>query len=53
MAEVRYKNGAATNLEVLTAQQALEGSQLQQAQLMYAYELSEYNLNRAIGTKVW
>lgn len=53
VAQVRYKNGAATNLDVLTAQQALEGSQLQQAQLMYAYELSEYNLNRAVGTKVW
>ena len=30
---VRYKNGAATNLDVLTAQSALEQAKLQQAQL--------------------
>ncbi|MDP4200878.1 MAG: TolC family protein [Bacteroidota bacterium] len=53
VAQVRYANGVATNLDVLTAQQALEQTRLQQAQLMYSYELSEYNLNRAVGTKVW
>jgi outer membrane protein len=50
---VRYKNGAATNLDVLTAQSALEQAKLQQAQLMFSLELSQYNLNKAIGTPMW
>jgi outer membrane protein len=53
IAQVRYKNGAATNLEVLTAQSALEQANLQRAQLLYSYELSQYNLNRAVGTVMW
>ncbi len=53
IAEVRYKNGAATNLDVLTAQSALEQAKLQQAQLMFSLELSQYNLNKAIGTPMW
>ncbi len=53
IAEVRYKNGAATNLDVLTAQSALEQARLQQAQLMFSLELSQYNLNKAIGTPMW
>lgn len=53
IARVRYENGAATNLDVLTAQQAVEQAQLQQAQLMFNFELSQYNLNRAIGTPMW
>jgi outer membrane protein TolC len=50
---VRYQNGAATNLDVLTAQSALEQAELNQAQLMFSLELSEYNLNRAVGTPMW
>jgi len=53
VAQVRYKNGAATNLDVLTAQEALEQAQLQQAQLRFSYDLSEYNLNRAVGIQMW
>ena len=53
VAQVRYKNGAATNLDVLTAQSALEQAELNQAQLMFGVELSEYNLNRAVGTPMW
>lgn len=53
IAQVRYKNGAATNLDVLTAQSALEQAKLQQAQLMFSLELSQYNLNKAIGTPMW
>jgi outer membrane protein len=53
IAEVRYKNGAATNLDVLTAQSALEQARLQQAQLMFSLELSQYNLNKAVGTPMW
>ncbi len=53
VAQVRYQNGAATNLDVLTAQSALEQAELQQAQLTYNLELSEYNLNRAVGSVIW
>ena len=53
IAEVRYKNGVATNLDVLTAQSALEQAKLQQAQLMFNLELSQYNLNKAVGTPMW
>jgi outer membrane protein TolC len=53
VAQVRYKNGAATNLEVLTAQDAVEQANLQRAQLMFAFELSQYNLNRAVGMPMW
>jgi outer membrane protein len=53
IAQVRYQNGAATNLDVLTAQSALEQAELNQAQLMFSLELSEYNLNRAVGTPMW
>ncbi len=53
VAQLRYTNGVATNLDVLTAQSALEQAELQQAQLMFGVELSEYNLNRAVGTPMW
>lgn len=53
VSEVRYKNGAATNLDVLTAQSALEQARLQQAQLMFSLEVSQYNLNKAVGTPMW
>jgi outer membrane protein len=53
VAEVRYENGAATNLEVLMAQEALEQARLQKVQLMFSYELNEYNLDRAVGMQMW
>ena len=53
VAQVRYENGAATNLDVLTAQSALEQAELNQAQLLFGVQLSEYNLNRAVGTPMW
>jgi outer membrane protein TolC len=53
IAQVRYKNGAATNLDVLTAESAVEQANLQRAQLLYSYELSQYNLHRAAGTVIW
>ncbi len=53
VAQVRYKNGAATNLDVLTAQEAMEQANLLRAQLMFAFDLSQYNLNRAVGTPMW
>ncbi len=53
IAQVRYQNGAATNLDVLTAQEALEQAKLEQAQLMFSMELNQYNLNKAVGTPMW
>ena len=53
VANVRYQNGVATELDLLTAQAALEQANLQQAQLTYQLELSQYNLNRAVGTLMW
>ena len=53
IAQVRYRNGMATNLDVLTAQSAVEQAKLQQAELMFNYEVSQYNLNKAVGTPMW
>ncbi|HWF43518.1 MAG TPA: TolC family protein [Candidatus Kapabacteria bacterium] len=53
IALTRYQNGAATNLDLLTAQESLEQAKLQEAQLMYQFELSQYNLNRSVGTPLW
>ena len=53
IAQVRYQNGVATNLDVLTAQSAVEQAELEQAQLQYNFEVSQYDLNRAVGTVIW
>ncbi|HEY3874327.1 MAG TPA: TolC family protein, partial [Candidatus Kapabacteria bacterium] len=53
IAEVRYRNGMATNLDVLTAQSAVEQARLNQAELMFNFEVSQYNLNKAVGTPMW
>jgi len=53
VALVRYKNGAATNLEYLTAQSALEQAQLAQAQARYNYLLNQYSVERAVGDLAW
>ena len=53
IALTRYQNGAATNLDLLTAQEDLAQVKLEQAQLTYQFELSQYNLNRAVGTPMW
>lgn len=53
IADVRYKNGAATSLDYLTAQSALEQAQLQQVQTSFNYALSIFNLKRALGESQW
>lgn len=53
VALVRYRNGAATNLEYLTAQSALEQAEIAQAQTEYNYLLSQYSVNRAVGEMAW
>ena len=49
----RYKNGAATNLEFLTAQSSLEQSETTQVTAKFAYEYSELQLQRALGSRMW
>ncbi len=49
----RYKNGAATNLEFLTAESNLEQSQMAQLTAKFAYQYSELQLKKALGTKIW
>ena len=53
IAKVRYQNGASTNLDLMNAEQALEQAKLQYAQVSYSYELSQYELCRAVGTPLW
>ncbi len=53
IANVRYQNGAATSLDYLTAQSALEQAQLQQVQTSFNYALSIFNLKRALGEREW
>jgi TolC family type I secretion outer membrane protein len=53
VADARYKNGAATNLDYLTAQSQLEQAELQEAQTRFNYALSVYNLMKAVGQKLW
>lgn len=53
VADVRYKNGVATNLDYLTAQSQLEQAQLQEAQTRFNYALSVYNLKKSVGDKIW
>ena len=53
LADTRYKNGAATNLEYLTAQSSLEQAALQQVQTEFNYAISIFNLKKAIGERQW
>jgi outer membrane protein len=49
MAENAYKNGVATNLEVLDAQLALTGSQTRYIQALYDYQIARTRLLSAAG----
>lgn len=53
LANVRYKGGVITNLELLTAQTNLQDAQLGKIQLEYILLLSKLDLNRIGGTKFW
>ncbi len=53
LANVRYKGGVITNLELLTAQTNLQDAQLGKIQLEYNLLLSKLDLNRIGGTKFW
>jgi outer membrane protein len=53
LAEIRYKAGVITNLELLTAQTDLQNAQLGQIQLQYNLLLSKLQLNKLGGSKFW
>ena len=53
LANIRYKAGMITNLELLTAQTDLQNAQLGQIQLAFSKLLSTLTLNKIGGTKFW
>jgi outer membrane protein TolC len=53
LATSRYQNGVITNLDLLSAQTALEESQLGQLQYRYQLVLSQLQLSRLNGTQFW
>jgi len=53
LAEIRYKAGVITNLELLTSQTDLQNAELGKIQLQFSLLLSLIDLNRMGGTKLW
>ena len=53
LAEVRFKNGVATNIEIDTAQNSLREAQFGQLQYKYQMTLASLEINRLIGTRFW
>ena len=53
LANIRYKAGMITNLELLTAQTDLQNAQLGQIQLAFSKLNSTLILNKIGGTKFW
>ena len=53
LANIRYKAGVITNLELLTAQTDLQNAQLGQIQLAFYRLQSTLTLNKIGGTKFW
>ena len=53
LANIRYKAGVITNLEMLTAQTDLQNAELGQIQLQFQVLLSTLTINQIGGTKFW
>jgi outer membrane protein len=53
IAQVRFKNGIATNVDVLNAQNNLEMAQLSLVQYAYNTALAKLNIQRLQGVKIW
>ncbi|PQA60675.1 hypothetical protein C5O19_13980 [Siphonobacter curvatus] len=53
LANVRFQNGVITQLEIQSAQTALEEAEFQRIQYQYQQALARLELNRLIGTKIW
>ena len=52
-ARVRYQAGTITNLDLLDAETSLSQAKLMQIQALYQFVVSRYELDQAIGEKVW
>ena len=53
LANVRYKNGVLTNIEIEAAQTALQDAQFTQLQYQYQMSLAKLEMNRLAGIKFW
>jgi outer membrane protein len=53
LANIRYKAGVITNLELLTAQTDLQNAELGKIQLQFQVLLSTLTMNKLGGTKFW
>lgn len=53
MAEIKYKAGVATNLDVLDAETTLTQARLTHLRALYAYSISLEEFDRSIGRRVW
>jgi outer membrane protein TolC len=49
IARTKFESGSATNIDVLDAQTAESAAKLHRLQALYAYVLSRYSLERAVG----
>ena len=52
-ARLRYQAGTVTNLDLLDAETSLSQAELMQIQALYQFVVSRYELDQAVGTKVW
>jgi len=52
-ARIRYQAGTITNLDLLDAETSLSQAELMQIQALYQFVVSRYELDQAVGTKVW
>lgn len=52
-ANLQYKNGVVTNLDLLDSENSLEMAQLQYLQAIYDSIISNYNLKKAVGDVIW
>jgi outer membrane protein TolC len=53
LARVRYKNGAITSNDLLAAETALTQARFQKVKTIYNVLLSQYDLKKAMGVKIW
>jgi outer membrane protein TolC len=52
-ANVQYKNGVVTNLDLLDSENSFEQAQLQYLRAVYDAIISSYNLKKAVGDVIW
>ncbi|MFT4033238.1 MAG: TolC family protein [Siphonobacter sp.] len=53
LANARFQNGVITQLDVQSAQTALQEAEFQQIQFQYQRTLALLEVNRILGTKIW